>query len=255
MNPMEKELMSTNTNKKEEKWFASWFDTKYYHILYKDRDYNEAQVFMDNLTHYLNLPEEAKILDLACGKGRHSVYLNSLGYEVTGADLSENSIIEASKSENEKLHFKVHDMRDVCDSKYDAIFNLFTSFGYFESDDDNLITLKAIKHSLTEYGFACIDFMNVDFVIENLVPEEVKTIENIDFHIKRYVKVNHIYKEIDFEDNGEKFHYTEKVQALRLVDFERMMEEAEIYLLDIFGNYKLQPFYKNKSERLIMIFK
>ena len=255
MNPMEKELMSTNTNKKEEKWFASWFDTKYYHILYKDRDYNEAQVFMDNLTHYLNLPEEAKILDLACGKGRHSVYLNSLGYEVTGADLSENSIIEASKSENEKLHFKVHDMRDVCDSKYDAIFNLFTSFGYFESDEDNLTTLKAIKHSLTEYGFACIDFMNVDFVIENLVPEEVKTVENIDFHIKRYVKDNHIYKEIDFEDNGEKFHYTEKVQALRLVDFERMMEEAEIYLLDIFGNYKLQPFYKNKSERLIMIFK
>jgi len=255
MNPMEKELMSTNTNKKEEKWFASWFDTKYYHILYKDRDYNEAQVFMDNLTHYLNLPEEAKILDLACGKGRHSVYLNSLGYEVTGADLSENSIIEASKSENEKLHFKVHDMRDVCDSKYDAIFNLFTSFGYFESDDDNLITLKAIKHRLNEYGFACIDFMNVDFVIENLVPEEVKTIENIDFHIKRYVKDNHIYKEIDFEDNGEKFHYTEKVQALRLADFERMMEEAEIYLLDIFGNYKLQPFYKNKSERLIMIFK
>tara|TARA_R110000850_G_scaffold115256_1_gene230359 strand:+ start:9145 stop:9912 length:768 start_codon:yes stop_codon:yes gene_type:complete len=255
MNPMEKELMSTNTNKKEENWFASWFDTKYYHILYKDRDYNEAQVFMDNLTHYLNLPEEAKILDLACGKGRHSVYLNSLGYDVTGADLSENSIIEASKSENDKLHFKVHDMRDVCDSKYDAIFNLFTSFGYFESDADNLTTLKAIKHSLTEYGFACIDFMNVDFVIENLVPEEVKTVENIDFHIKRYVKDNHIYKEIDFEDNGEKFHYTEKVQALRLADFERMMEEAEIYLLDIFGNYKLQPFYKNKSERLIMIFK
>ncbi|WP_339888658.1 class I SAM-dependent methyltransferase [uncultured Flavobacterium sp.] len=252
---MEKELMSTNTNKKEENWFASWFDTKYYHILYKDRDYNEAQVFMDNLTHYLNLPEEAKILDLACGKGRHSVYLNSLGYDVTGADLSENSIIEASKSENDKLHFKVHDMRDVCDSKYDAIFNLFTSFGYFESDADNLTTLKAIKHSLTEYGFACIDFMNVDFVIENLVPEEVKTVENIDFHIKRYVKDNHIYKEIDFEDNGEKFHYTEKVQALRLADFERMMEEAEIYLLDIFGNYKLQPFYKNKSERLIMIFK
>ena len=259
---MKQELMSeiknqksTISNQQSESWFASWFDTKYYHILYKDRDYKEAQTFMDNLTHYLNLPEEAKILDLACGKGRHSVYLNSLGYDVTGADLSENSINEASKSENEKLHFKVHDMRDVCDSKYDAIFNLFTSFGYFESDDDNLTTLKAIKHSLTEYGFACIDFMNVDFVIENLVPEEVKTVENIDFHIKRYVKDNHIYKEIDFEDNGEKFHYTEKVQALRLADFERMMEEAEIYLLDIFGNYKLQPFYKNQSERLIMIFK
>ena len=247
--------MSEINNQQPDTWFASWFDTKYYHILYKDRDYNEAQMFMDNLTNYLNLPEEAKILDLACGKGRHSVYLNSLGYDVTGADLSENSIEAASKYENEKLHFKVHDMRDVSDSKYDAIFNLFTSFGYFESDADNLTTLKAIKHSLTKYGFACIDFMNVDFVIDNLVPEEVKTVENIDFHIKRYVKDNHIYKEIDFEDNGEKFHFTEKVQALRLADFEKMMEEAEIYLLDIFGNYKLQPFYKNQSERLIMIFK
>lgn len=247
--------LSPKNHKPTNTWFASWFDTKYYHILYKDRDYKEAQVFMDNLTHYLNLPEDAKILDLACGKGRHSVYLNSLGYHVTGADLSENSIKEASKSENEKLHFKVHDMRDVCDSKYDAIFNLFTSFGYFENDEDNLTTLKAIKHSLTEYGFACIDFMNADFVIENLVPEEVKTVENIDFYIKRYVKDNHIYKEIDFEDEGKKFHFTERVQALRLADFEKMMEEAEIYLLDIFGNYKLQPFYKKQSERLIMIFK
>ena len=246
---------STTNQQPTRNWFASWFDTKYYHILYKDRDYKEAQTFMDNLTHYLNLPEEAKILDLACGKGRHSVYLNSLGFDVTGADLSENSIKEASKHENEKLHFKVHDMRDVCDSKYDAIFNLFTSFGYFENDADNLTTLKAIKHSLTEYGFACIDFMNVDYVIDNLVPEEVKKVENIDFHIKRYVKDNHIYKEIDFEDNGEKFHFTEKVQALRLADFEKMMEEADIYMLDIFGNYKLQPFYKNQSERLIMIFK
>ena len=73
-------------------WYASWFDTPYYHILYKDRDHSEAQVFMDNLTNYLNIPEGGKILDLACGKGRHSVYLNSLGYNVTGIDLSEKSI-------------------------------------------------------------------------------------------------------------------------------------------------------------------
>lgn len=247
--------MTENTNSSTQKWYASWFDSPFYHILYKDRDYQEAQHFMDNLTSYLNLPEEGKILDLACGKGRHSIYLNSLGYNVTGADLSENSIAEASKSENETLHFKVHDMRNTCTEKYDAIFNLFTSFGYFENDADNLKTLKAIHSSLTETGFACIDFMNVDYVIENLVPEEIKTVENIDFHIKRYVKDNHIFKEINFTFEGEKYHFTEKVQALRLADFEQMMEEAGIYLLDIFGNYKLQKFFKNQSERLIMIFK
>ncbi|HNU60379.1 MAG TPA: SAM-dependent methyltransferase, partial [Aquaticitalea sp.] len=63
-------------------WYASWFDTPYYHILYQDRDHADAQHFMDVLTNYLNLPQGGKILDLACGKGRHSVYLNSLGYDV-----------------------------------------------------------------------------------------------------------------------------------------------------------------------------
>lgn len=247
--------MSDIQNKSTENWFASWFDTPYYHILYKDRDEAEAQHFMDNLTHYLNLPEDAKILDLACGKGRHSMYLNTLGFDVTGADLSENSIAEASAATNDKLHFKVHDMRLPFEEKFDAVFNLFTSFGYFENDEDNLTTLKAIHDSLSEYGFAVIDFMNTNYVINNLVPEEVKTVEGIDFHIKRYVKDNHIYKEIDFEDKGQKFHFTEKVKALTLSDFEQMMEEAGIYLLDVFGDYKLRKFYKNDSERLIMIFK
>ena len=250
-----KKLSTENQVKPTEKWYSSWFDTPYYHILYKERNYREAQVFMDNLTHYLNLPEKATVLDLACGKGRHSIYLNQLGFTVLGADLSENSIAEANKNANETLHFKVHDMREPFEEKFDAIFNLFTSFGYFENDDDNLTTLKAIKESLSDYGFAVIDFMNVSQVIETLVPEEIKTMEGIDFHIKRYLKENHIYKEIDFEDQGQKFHFTEKVKALTLKDFEDLMEEAGIYLLDIFGDYKLKKFFKKQSERLIMIFK
>jgi hypothetical protein len=112
-----------------------------------------------------------------------------------------------------------------------------------------------MKDSLTEHGFAVIDFMNVNQVIGNLVPEEVKTVDGIEFHIKRYVSDGHIYKEIDFEDQGEKFHFTEKVKALTLKDFEEMMEEAGIFLLDIFGDYKLKKFHKTDSERLIMIFK
>lgn len=236
-------------------WYASWFNTPYYHILYKDRNYAEAQLFIDNITHYLNLPENAKVLDLACGKGRHSIYLNKLGYDVTGADLSENSIKAASKHQNDTLHFQVHDMRKPFDEKFDAILNLFTSFGYFENDEDNLTTLKAIKASLSEYGFAMIDFMNVNQVIDNLVPNEIKTVDGIEFHIKRYEKDGYILKEIDFEDKGEKFHFTEKVKALTLQDFETLMQKANIDLLDIFGDYKLKKFHKTDSDRLIMIFK
>ena len=210
---------------------------------------------MDNLTQYLNLPEHAKVLDLACGKGRHAIYLNQLGFDVVGVDLSENSITIANKNANATLHFQVHDMRHSFEEKYDAIFNLFTSFGYFENDDDHLKTLTAIKESLTEYGFGVIDFMNVNNVVANLVPEETKTVDGIDFHIKRFHIDGYICKEIDFEDQGQKFHFTEKVRAFTLQDFQDLMSEAGIYLLDIFGDYKLKKFHKTDSERLIMIFK
>jgi SAM-dependent methyltransferase len=252
------DISNSESNKaacKSENWFASWFDSPYYHILYKERNFREAQLFMDNLTHYLNMDEGSKVLDLACGKGRHSIYLNQLGYDVLGVDLSENSIEIAKKNTNESLHFQVHDMRNPFEEKYDAIFNLFTSFGYFENEEDNLKTLISIKESLSEYGFGVIDFMNVNQVIANLVENETKTVDEIDFHIKRYFLDGYIFKEIDFEDKGNKYHFTEKVRAFTLADFQELMDKAGIFLLDTFGDYKLKKFHKNDSERLIMIFK
>ena len=247
--------MSDSTAKNSENWFSTWFDTPYYHILYKNRNDEEAQGFMDNITHYLNMPENGTILDLACGKGRHSIYLNKLGYNVTGVDLSENSIAIANESSNETLQFKTHDMREPMHETFDAVFNLFTSFGYFDTHEDNIKTLKAIKESINEYGFGVIDFFNADFIIENLVAEEIKEIDGITFNIKRFVENKKIIKEIRFEDKGESFFFTEKVSAFTLADFEAMMEEAGIYLLEIFGDYKLRKFYKSQSERLILLFK
>lgn len=236
-------------------WFASWFDTPFYHILYKDRDTSEAQLFMDNLTNYLNIPEQGKILDLACGKGRHSVYLNSLGYHVTGVDLSENSIAFAKQFENDTLHFEVHDMCLPYSQKFDAVFNMFTSFGYFENETDNLKTIEAIKADLNETGFGVIDFMNVDYVINNMVDQDIKTIDGITFRQKRSLNDGYIIKDISFEAEGEHYQFQERVRALSLADFESLFEQAGVYLLDVFGDYKLRKFDRNTSERLIMIFK
>ena len=240
---------------KEENWFTSWFDTDFYHILYKDRDHDEAEVFMSHLTSYLNIPENGKILDLACGKGRHAIFLNSLGYHVVGADLSENSIDYAKQFENETLEFKVHDMSLPFGEKFDAVFNLFTSFGYFEKEEDNLNTLRSIKENLKDDGLAVIDFMNVNYVIKNLVPNEIKTVEGIDFYISRYVKEGYIIKEINFKFENEEFSFKERVKALTLNHFENYFQKAEITLLDIFGDYKLNKFNIEQSQRLIMVFK
>lgn len=242
-------------NKDTTQWYASWFDSPFYHILYQDRDHSEAHQFMDNLTQYLNLPDQAKILDLACGKGRHSIYLNSLGYDVTGVDLSENSIAYAKQFENNTLHFQVHDMCQPYRQEFDAVFNLFTSFGYFDKEEDNMNTIKAIKQDLNEFGFGVIDFMNTDYIIANLVPEDIKTVNGIDFHQKRYVRDGYIIKNIEFEHEGEEFVFQERVKAFSLTDFETMFEEAGVYLLDVFGDYRLRKFHKGTSERLVMIFK
>jgi len=224
--------------KEVENWYDSWFDTEYYHILYQDRDNTEAQFFMDKLTAYLGLSKGDRVLDLACGKGRHSIYLNSLGFNVTGADLSKNSINFAKKYENDSLSFVE-----------------FTSFGYFEDDKDNLKALKAIKKNINEAGLAVLDFMNVDYVIPNLVANEIKEVDGIVFNIKRYVKNGHILKEIAFEVDGKTRSYTEKVRALSLNDFQTYFKEAGIDLLDIFGDYNLGSYQEQTSERLIMVFK
>ncbi len=236
-------------------WFSSWFDTPYYHILYKDRNDTEAHAFMDMLTNYLNIPETGTILDLACGRGRHARFLNKIGYDVTGVDLSENSIAFAKQFENHRLKFDVHNMCEPYGKQFDAVFNLFTSFGYFDNEEDNLNTIKSIKANLNEFGFGVIDFMNSDFVIDNLVPEEVKVVDGIAFNLKRFVENGHIVKDISFTIEERPYNFQERVKAFNLQDFKTLFEKANVHLLDVFGDYKLQKFNNTSSERLVMIFK
>jgi hypothetical protein len=132
---------------------------------------------------------------------------------------------------------------------------LFTSFGYFEDDADHLKTIKAIKANLNAFGFGVIDFMNSEFVIDNLVPEEVKTVDGIDFCLKRYFSNGYIVKDITFTANGKLYNFQERVRGFSLADFEALFKAAGVYLLDVFGDYKLRKFSANTSERLIMIFK
>ena len=238
---------------KKNEWFADWFDTKYYHILYKNRDESEAQRFIQNLTLKLELPKGSKVMDLACGKGRHSITLNKLGFDVTGVDLSPSSISEAQTHTKEGLKFDVHDMREVYPAKFDAIFNLFTSFGYFDSVDANEKVIQSIHQMLNKEGILVIDFMNATKVIKNLVEQEVKEVEGITFNITRSYDGQHIFKTIEFSDQGKEFSFTERVQALEFVDFERLLLHNKFEILSTFGNFDLSQFDRESSDRLILV--
>ena len=240
---------------KTAQWYTAWFNTPYYHILYKDRGHNEAEMFMQNLTNFLELHEDSHILDLACGKGRHSIYLNKLGYEVTGLDLSEESIKHAKQFENSRLHFDVHDMSVPYFKKFDAVFNLFTSFGYFDKEEDNLNTICSIKQDLKENGIAVIDFFNVEKLRSTLIPKDEKTIHGLHFKMQRRFENGFIIKDIRFEDKGQQHHYQERVKALTLFDFKEMLAYAGCELITTFGDYKLNDYISESSDRLILIFK
>lgn len=234
-------------------WYASWFNTPFYHILYKDRNYSEAENFMYNLTNYLNIPENGKILDLACGKGRHSIYLNKIGFNVTGVDLSKNSIAYAKQFENDTLKFNVDDMCKPNHEQFDAVFNLFTSFGYFEEDSEDILVLKNIKNCLKENGFFVFDFLNTSFVKNTLVKKEIKIVDGISFYIKREIVDGFILKHISFFADGENHHYTERVKYLDLQKMNSFFEKVGLNLKYVFGDYQLNAFDENNSKRLILI--
>ncbi|ELR71423.1 methyltransferase, putative [Fulvivirga imtechensis AK7] len=236
-------------------WFGEWFDSPYYHILYKHRDYEEAKEFLDNLVQYLHITEMHKVLDLACGKGRHSIYLNRKGFDVVGVDLSEQNIDHAGTFENERLHFFIHDMREVFASgQFDFILNMFTSFGYFESEVENEKAICAAAEALKPGGKLVIDFLNPYVVVHNLVPSEDKQVEGINFRINRKLSGDgYIVKDIQFRDNGHHYHYQERVKAIRRIEFLDYFRKAGLRLVEIFGDYHLNAYQKDSSERMIFI--
>ncbi|GGK88863.1 cyclopropane-fatty-acyl-phospholipid synthase family protein [Rufibacter glacialis] len=237
-------------------WFYTWFDSPYYHLLYKNRDAQEAQRFIDNLLVRLRPKPACQLMDLACGKGRHAIYLNQKGYAVTGLDLSEQSIAYARQFENERLHFFVHDMREVFKPEaFDFVFNLFTSFGYFEADYENVIALRATSASLKPGGKLVIDFMNTQRVINRLVAKETKEVEGITFHITRKVEAGFILKTIRFEDKGQSYEFIERVRALHYDEFLEYFQMAQLRLANVYGDYSLGPYDPVKSERMIFILK
>jgi SAM-dependent methyltransferase len=240
---------------KTKDWFTDWFNTSYYHILYKERNDVEAQLFMRNITEILSLDKATHILDLPCGKGRHSVFLNSLGYRVTGSDLSENSIIAAKKYENDTLKFNVHDMRVPFSEKYNAVFNLFTSFGYFEDDKEDLLILHNIKNGLTKEGVFVFDFLNAAIVKENLVTKETKVVDGITFNITREISNDFIIKRISFFADAENHSYTERVKYLDLEKMTYYLEKVGFKIEHTFGDYYLNSFDSKISNRLIIVAK
>ncbi len=235
-------------------WFKEWFNSRYYHLLYGKRDETEAETFINNLMGVLKPETGSKFLDLACGKGRHALQIANFGFEVHGVDLSDESISAANLMAHKHLVFKVQDMRNVyLPGYFNYIFNLFTSFGYFDHLEDNLSTLKAVRAGLKEKGIFVQDYFNAHKVESLMKAHEVKSIEGIDFDIRKHIDNGVIYKSIKFTDMDQDYQFCEQVNLFHLNDFERMYQEVGFKIIRVYGSYQLEPFNAESSDRLIII--
>jgi len=237
-------------------WFKDWFNSSYYHQLYFNRDLDEASRFIDQLIEHLQPAAGAAMLDVACGKGRHSIHLAQKGFDVTGIDLSEDSIEAALQYQTETLHFYRHDMRlPFWINYYDFAFNFFTSFGYFNTRREHDNAIRTIAQSLKPNGCFVMDYLNVHYAEDHLIHQFDKEIDGVNYFITKWFDETHFYKKIVVEDEAlqEPLQYTEKVAKFSLGDFTEMFAYQGLQIQEVFGDYNFANYDVRKSPRLIMI--
>jgi SAM-dependent methyltransferase len=237
-------------------WFASWFDSAHYHRLYTHRDHAEAARFVDALVDRLRPANGAKALDLGCGGGRHARQLASHGMNVTGLDLSEASIRTARAFEHRGLRFARHDMRRPFGNEaFDCVFNLFTSFGYFDDPAEHLAVVGNMARSLKAGGRLVLDYLNVEYAEAHEIPHETVVRDDSTYDISRWNDAGHFFKRIVVNDghSAGPLQHVERVAKFSRHDFELMFALYGMAVEDVYGDYQLSPFDHGTSPRLILI--
>jgi SAM-dependent methyltransferase len=240
----------------QKEWFDDWFDTPYYHQLYFQRDQQEAARFIAALIAHLAPAPGSRMLDVACGRGRHSIQLHSMGFEVIGIDISVSSIAYANQFATDKLQFYVHDMRQPCWINYfDYAFNFFTSFGYFRTRREHDAAMRSIGQAIKPGGTLVVDYLNTHYAEDHLQHTQDIALDGYNYHVTKWMDETHFYKKIEVEhdDFTEPHVYTEKVAKFSLGDFTEMMAYHGLQIQEVFGDYNLGPYDIRKTPRMIML--
>lgn len=240
-------------------WFEDWFDSPLYELLYANRNEEEAQKLADLIEKKIPAEEYPNIVDVGCGRGRHSITLAERGYHTTGLDLSMQAIEKAQRIADDRglqnIKFHIRDMRQPLSARFDAALNLFTTFGYFMENEENERVLKSVNNMLRNNGLFLIDYLNSEKVKSELVPEEKGNHEGVEYTIKRYVEHGCVYKNIWF--SGDKVEspkeYNERVKLYDLKWFEDVMRRSGFSIREVMGSYSGDVFNESSSPRLIIL--
>jgi ubiquinone/menaquinone biosynthesis C-methylase UbiE len=236
-------------------WYQESFGNDYL-LVYKHRDMQGAYTEVKKMVNWLKLKQGSRLLDLCCGMGRQSLALSELGYTVTGVDLSKVLLQEAIKLGVEEQVTWIHgDMRDVPLSEpFDAVVNLFTSFGYFDEDEQNEKVLHEMHRLLKKEGRFIVDFLNPVYVKANLVAQSEREEEDLTIRETRTIEDGCVRKRIVITQEGEPDrHYLEQVKLYERPEFEAMLAKAGLHIDHVYGDYEGQAYSPETSSRMIFV--
>jgi cyclopropane fatty-acyl-phospholipid synthase-like methyltransferase len=240
-------------------WFKDWFSSEEYLEVYKHRDEEDAEKLLTLILKNTNLQPSSKVVDAACGAGRHSIYLHEKGLNVVGFDLSRTLLKKAQEEsikKNIKLNLFCADLRKTCLKKnFDLVVNLFTSFGYFESDEENFAFPKASYRMLNDKGFYILDYLNRDFIVKTLVPQSVKYVNGKKIIELRKIDRERIVKEIIINNDEIERSFFESVKLYKKDKIINEFEKIGFKLFKVFGDYIGSEFDIHNSSRLILFFR
>lgn len=258
-----------------EPWYHRAFGPAYLDH-YAHRDDREAERVAEFLHARLGFSSDARLLDLCCGAGRHLAHLAPRAGAAFGLDLSpdllrragqrriearvaepENASLPASRFARAPFELVEADMRRLpfADRSFDVIVNLFTSFGYFEEEEENQRVLSEVARALTPGGSFAIDHINRPHLLRHLRGESERVWEDgaralerreFDPHASRVVK-----RVRRFEPDGVETRWVESVRVYSREDLEGALEAAGLRPFDARGDYDGSPL-RETSPRMIL---
>ena len=183
-----------------------FFDySKYYNLLYQDKDYSKEVEYIDSLIKKFR-PQTKSILDLGCGTGRHAKLMAAKNYSVHGVDLSAQMLEIANASKTPNVSFSQGDIRSFeLNNKFDTITALFHVMSYQTSNDSVVSSLKTIHKHLKDDGLFIFDCWYGPAVMLDLPGLRVKEMEDDNLKVIRVTKpfldFNKCVVEVNFEVN------------------------------------------------------
>lgn len=234
-------------------WFKNWFGEDYL-ALYPHRNEAEARQAVALLATRGAVPWGGTVLDLACGAGRHAAALQQSGARVVGLDLSAVLLREARSCCNASAGLVRGDMRYLPfrDGSFGAVVNLFTSFGYFSSDEEHQQVLTEVARILKPGGRFTLDFLNAPAVRATLVPRDEREVRGRKVVQERRVSEGgrSVIKNISLEHEERSF--MERVRLFERAELEQMLRGAGLVVDEALGDYAGGP-HTDTSPRLLLL--